>query len=488
MPTRVYKLSLLGKHVEIKQLAKEHTINLALDTIAKDKQALVFVNTKRSAEKEAESISKKTNLSCEALAEKVRKVLPTPTKQCERLFRCVQKGTAFHHAGLHSKQKTLVEDGFRDGTIKIIACTPTLAAGLDLPAFRAIIRDLKRFDSFGMNFIPVLEYHQMAGRAGRPKYDTFGEAICIANSEDDAEHIMEEYINGDPENILSKLAVEPVLRTYVLSLIVTRIARTEEQLMDFFSKTFWAHQYEDHDEIEEIISRMVNLLEEIEQIKKGKTLEATRLGRRVAELYIDPLTAHSLRKRLHTDMSDTGMLYLLCDCVEMKPLFSIRQAEYDDIEAVATKEGIDDMFNEDYLPAVKTAAVLVDWMDEKNEAFILEHRNITPGELRNKIEKAKWLSYAAMEIAKISGQRELSKRVYKTKLRLEKGVKEELLDLIRFKGIGRVRARTLFNNGLKTATEVKRAKFDILNRLLGQAVARDLKKQVGENVVQSRLA
>ena len=137
-------------------------LDLALDTIKLEKQALVFVNAKRSAEKVAEDISKQLEPQekLEVLAEQVLKAIPKPTKQCERLAKMIQTGVAFHHAGLHHKQKELVEDNFRKGTIKIIACTPTLAYGLDLPAFRAIIRDLKRFGPRGMAFIPVLEFLQ----------------------------------------------------------------------------------------------------------------------------------------------------------------------------------------------------------------------------------------------------------------------------------------------------------------------------------------
>ena len=168
----------MGEQIERKWA--DSTTNLAFDTLKKKKQALVFVNTKRSAEKVAEEIAKKikeTNEHLTLLRDQALGVLGKPTRQCERLARCLEKGIAFHHAGLHAKQKELIEDHFRSGTIRIISCTPTLAAGLDLPAFRTIIRDLKRYTGRGMAYIPVLEFLQMAGRAGRPKFDKFGESM-----------------------------------------------------------------------------------------------------------------------------------------------------------------------------------------------------------------------------------------------------------------------------------------------------------------------
>ena len=66
-----------------------------------------------------------------------------------------------------TKQRELIEDNFREGVIKIICATPTLAYGLSLPAFRSILKDLRRYGPRGMAYIPVLEYLQMSGRAGR---------------------------------------------------------------------------------------------------------------------------------------------------------------------------------------------------------------------------------------------------------------------------------------------------------------------------------
>src|SRR3989338_2059909 len=109
-------------------------INLVLDTINKNKQALVFVNTKKSAEKLAEEIAKKIKINDNKLNElslETLKALSKPTRQCERLSKILKKGIAFHHAGLHHAQKELIEDNFRNGNIKIITCTPTLCLSKD---------------------------------------------------------------------------------------------------------------------------------------------------------------------------------------------------------------------------------------------------------------------------------------------------------------------------------------------------------------------
>jgi len=322
------------------------------------KQCIIFVNTKRGAESVAEKLSQiilkdkkydyKSHLDLvqlDAVSSQILKALPIPTKQCHRLSDLAKYGMAFHHSGLVSEQRKLIEENFRNGLVKIIVATPTLAMGVDLPAFRVIIRDLKRFGNWGMQYIPVLEYEQQAGRAGRPSYDSFGEAVCIADDLSEKAEITETYLKGVPEPIVSKLAVEPIMRTYILSLIASEFIRTDRELEEFFSETFYAKHYGDTEKLKQIIYRMVEQLEEWEFIQienkltkppnpakdfvsalkysfKGpdEKISATLLGKRVSELYLDPYTAHQiiealrlalLKKDEHT-LTDYSMMHLIC--------------------------------------------------------------------------------------------------------------------------------------------------------------------------------
>jgi helicase len=489
----------MGNVAKLEPLAAEPTLNLALDTLAKNKQAFVFVNTKRSAEKTAEDIAKKSKLETEhtvELSEKILHILQKPTQQCERLAKCVKKGIAFHHAGLHSKQKELIEDHFRNGTIKIICCTPTLAAGVDLPAFRTIIRDVKRFSGHGMVNIPVLEFLQMAGRAGRPSFDPYGEAIVVAGSEGEKDSLFEQYVRGMPEDIYSKLAVEPVLRTYVLSLIAAKVVQSKEQVLEFFSRTFWAQQFKDMEKLSKIIEKMLLMLEDWEMLgKTDDTYRATVLGKRIAELYIDPLTAHQfvlgVDKAANTKPIPIAWLHLVSSTLEMRPHLRVKAKEYDEIQEklalysssllVAEPSMFEPEF-EEYLHGLKTGLMLQDWMDEKDEEFLYEHYDIRPGETRAKLTTGDWLLYALGEIARIRQHMELLKEIQKMRFRLRYGVREELLALLRLEGIGRMRARTLFRAGIKDLGDVRKAELGRLEQILGKKIAASIKRQVGENV------
>ncbi len=109
----------MPKSVKINEEFDSAVLNIAIDTIKIGKQAIVFVNTKKSAEKTAEDISKKLKIdgSLSSIADDALSALSKPTKQCERLSYCLQKGIAFHHAGLTQKQKDIIEDNFRKGLI-----------------------------------------------------------------------------------------------------------------------------------------------------------------------------------------------------------------------------------------------------------------------------------------------------------------------------------------------------------------------------------
>ncbi|MEK9789067.1 MAG: DEAD/DEAH box helicase, partial [Candidatus Woesearchaeota archaeon] len=134
------------KVIPVEKIKNDATLSLALDTINLGKQALIFCPTKKSAQSTAKKISNliKSELNKD-LSSKIKSAAGVPTMQCEELGDCVSKGIAFHHSGLLSKQKKIVEENFKNNIIKIICCTPTLAMGVNLPAFRVIMKSLKRY-------------------------------------------------------------------------------------------------------------------------------------------------------------------------------------------------------------------------------------------------------------------------------------------------------------------------------------------------------
>ncbi|MBI4152378.1 hypothetical protein HY495_01595 [Candidatus Woesearchaeota archaeon] len=490
-------------------------IKLSLETIHLQKQALIFLPSRASTEKTAEDIAKVASGHLPELEQEVLKVVASPTKQCRRLSHCVRKGVAFHHSGLTSAQKEIVEDAFRLGKIKIICATPTLAAGVSLPAYRVIIKSLKRFSGgWGMDWIPVLEYLQMAGRAGRPEYEKEGQAIMLAKDESEKEELYDKYVCGVPEEIYSKLAVEPVLRTYLLSLIASGIIRDEQGMRDFFSKTFWAHQFKDMERLQEILSRMLALLEEWKFIvvendekttidfvsaaalgqKRERKLKATALGKRTSELYLDPLTARHLLDCLQkygTGSTPFSLLQMICHTLEMRPPLTVKKREEDFIQEelnqrldllLEKEPSVFDLEYNQFVNSIKTALFFDEWIQEKDEEYLLEKFDVRPGEIKVKLDIAEWLLYASQELAALCQYREAEKAIQTLRVRVKNGVREELLTLLKLRGIGRVRARHLYAAGIKDLGDVKKMDITSLGQVVGKAIAEDVKKQVGEEV------
>ena len=482
---------------------------LCLDTIEKGKQAIVFVPSRASAEKTAEQVAKLTSVFYPEFKDEVLKAASSPTRQCKRLGSCVHKGVAFHHAGLMQKQKDLIEEEFKSGKIRIIAATTTIAAGLSMPVFRVIIKSLKRFSNWGMDWIPVLEYLQMAGRAGRPEYEKFGESIVIAKNLAEKDEIYEKYVCGEPEEIYSKLAVEPVLRMYVLSLVSSGIVRDEQGLKEFFSKTFWAHQFEDMTKLESIMEKMIGLLQEWNFIqgarsdfvaadsldsKEQRLLRSTRLGKRVSELYLDPLTAKHLLDCMekHNENKDVfSILQMISNTLEMRPLLRVKAKEEEFVQGELIKNyehllmeepSAFDLEYNDFMNSIKTSLYFTSWIDEIEEDLLLEKFNIRPGEIRIKNNTADWLLYACEELGGMLEKRAFVTEVRKLRVRIKHGVKEEVLPLLKLKGVGRVRARKLFSNGIRDLGGIKSTDLTTLGQIVGGKLAVDLKRQVGVEV------
>ena len=397
-----------------------------------------------------------------------------------------------------------------------------------------VVRDLKRFESFrGMDYIPVLEAQQMMGRAGRPKYDTEGEAILIAGTEEEAKRFWEQYVMGDSEDIVSKLGVEPVLRMHVLSLIATTWGTTRGSLMDFFGRTFYAHQYRDMTALERELDKVLGMLQKsgfIETGGDGKknfgefvqasslgsddgAIKPTKIGKRVAELYIDPLTADHMIKCIEEmdvqkKMSELSVLHSISGCLEMKPGLGVRKRDMenekkDTLPAFLARFSAHlvgriptewEMDYEDFLRGIKLSWMLSEWMEESGEDDLMEDFGVTPGELRARIDISDWLFYSMQEIALLLDKRGVITAIRKARLRVKYGIKSELLPLVKLRNVGRVRARMLFNRGHKTLESLRQAPVTALSQIVGPGIAKDMKKQLsgpvsaGEHDGQESLA
>jgi helicase len=482
--------------------AKQAMELLVEESLREGGQTLVFVNNRKSTASLAARLSPvvqgllsdEEKKELKKLASTMKREQSEPSGLEESLLVCVEKGVAFHHAGLESSHRRLVEQGFKDHRIKCIVATPTLAAGVNIPARRVIIRDLWRYDeNFGMAPIPILEYKQQAGRAGRPRYDTTGEAITIAKDSTQRDQIFENYILADTEPIYSKLGSQSALRTHILSSIATRFVSDTPSIYKFIESTFYAYQAEKSTIESQVDEALEFLLGNgfVERMDSG--FLSTLFGTRTSSLYIDPLSALQLRRALERscekEATPLSFLHAICSTPDLRSLYLRGSDTWVEEQAEHVQHAllldIPSSSSEDYewfLSDLKTAFLLNDWIEEVMYDRLTAKYNVWPGDVHNVVEIAEWLLHATREYARMynfSCVSELNDLL----VRVQNGCKQELLNLVALKGIGRVRARALYNEGFKTVNDLRGVPLERLAKIktIGKAVAENLQHQLGDD-------
>ncbi|HJJ65624.1 MAG TPA: helicase-related protein, partial [Methanocorpusculum sp.] len=470
---------------EVPSPKKDDDLNLLLDTAEEGGQCLVFVSSRRSAEafaKKAAAALKKSSPELDRYSEIIAKADVTASGKV--LSEAVKKGAAFHHAGLPRAARAAVEEGFRKGEIVSISSTPTLAAGLNLPARRVIVRDYQRYDvRTGMNKIPVMEYRQMAGRAGRPRLDPYGEAVLIAKEEKKVDELFDEFINAPAEDIKSQCQRESELRGHLLALITSGFASTRDEVSAFMERSFYASQKAVHRRLDRNVNKALEFLTNAEMIDElGGVFSYTGFGSLSSRLYLAPESALMIKDVLteHSgeEFSPFGILHMLCMTPDMFR-FYLKAADEKLVDKIIG-DRCDEIWyeecTEEFFAAVKTAAVVEEWASEVSEEMISERFGVGGGDIHAAVENLKWLLHAAKRIAHEFAP-SLEKEMSVLEMRVANGVKEELIPLISLKGIGRVRARRLFARGITNPAELLAASKADLVSVLGAVTTENVIKE-----------
>jgi len=463
------------------------------DTLAQGKQVLLFYASRRNTEAGATRVAdivapkldEETRRRLNDLGDKVYNVLDRPTDQCAKLSRLVKSGVAFHHAGLLNAQRACIEDAFRSNTIKVICATTTLAYGINMPAHTVLVRDISRYDGGASGMLSVNDVTQLFGRAGRPQYDKEGRAFIIASTKERIEELYKSYFTGELEPIVSNLGILPVLRTHLLSFVAERFLNTKEEMLEFLLKSLYGFQYKNRQHISNIIDEILEELVAWEFVtQKDDAYIATKIGKRVSELYIDPLSARWMITTLEKKPDTLGMLYMIANTLEMRPYVKSTQEAEELFVAYRhmnrNSAVLDEYDSAEYgyydpLRAFSTAVMLNDWISEVRENEIVKKYSTTPGALYSKISNADWLAYSAIELSRLIHRS--AHDLVETRVRLRYGIKEELLDLVRLEQIGRVRARILYSNGIRSVADMRDNRARV-SALLGKEIAERVLSQL----------
>jgi helicase len=229
-------------------------------------------------------------------------------------------------------------------------------------------------------------------------------------------------------------------------------------------------------------------------------LKGTFFGKRVSDLYIDPMSAVKLRDALLAYVpgdKTLGFLHAVCSTPDMLNLF-LKRDDFDNLTEVVLERKeemlfmVPDMETPDYeyfLAEVKTALVLDSWIAEKDEEEMHRAFGTGPGDIHNKVEIGEWLLYSMRELANIYNK-DCYPILTKLMTRMRYGVREDLLELVELKGVGRVRARSLQKKGFGTWENIKEADVHAISAVvgIGDTLAERIKKQVDPEFVPNRTA
>ena len=453
-------------------------VKIVEKAIEDNSQALSFVSTRRFTESLATYVAKKidkktTNEQKQKFKQVADKLLEVPKKKgslptttCLKLAEAAEKGVVFHHAGLFNEQKEIIEDEFRNVNILMITATPSLMYGVNLPSKYVVIRDHTRWTSNGPASIPVFDYEQMSGRAGRPQYDDVGYSYLVAKTMDEAFDLEARYIDGEIELTNSKLIDnKDAIYKQIIAQIASSLSKNLDDLNDFFGKTLYGFQMKNNPAMSmfaqdslnwELESALEFLLQNgiIRATPEG--LKTTDFGNLIAKSNYAVETAVKIKEYVSTmeKLNPAEMIYALAETPDL-PLISFKGRK--------SKDPVRDKLSECGLFAVDignpeaTAVSLIEWIDERNEYEIENAYNVYSASTRRSAYEASRLVKFAKNTLEVLGNYSNLKDMDYLSARLYYGVKEDIIPLVvGVKRLGRKRARLLmktFGDNLNEASE-----------------------------------
>lgn len=453
-------------------------VKIVEKAIEDNSQALSFVSTRRFTESLATYVAKKIDKKttkeqkqkfkqvADKLLEVPKKKGSLPTTTCLKLAEAAEKGVVFHHAGLFNEQKEIIEDEFRKGNILMITATPSLMYGVNLPSKYVVIRDHTRWTSNGPASIPVFDYEQMSGRAGRPQYDDVGYSYLVAKTMDEAFDLEAHYVNGEIELTNSKLIDnKDAIYKQIIAQIASSLSKNLDDLNDFFGKTLYGFQMKNNPSMSmfaqdslnwELESALEFLLQNgiIRATPEG--LKTTDFGNLIAKSNYAVETAVKIKEYVSTmeKLNPAEMIYALAETPDL-PLISFKGRK--------SKDPVRDKLSECGLFAVDignpetTAVSLIEWINERNEYEIENAYNVYSASTRRSAYEASRLVKFAKNTLEVLGNYSNLKDMDYLSARLYYGVKEDIIPLVvGVKRLGRKRARLLmktFGDNLSEASE-----------------------------------
>ena len=430
----------------------------------------------------------------------------------ERLLVALRAGVAFHHAGLLTEERELVELYYKMGVIRVLTATSTLAAGVNLPAKRVILhRHYVSGGRFKKNIDPV-KYNQMAGRAGRSGIDSSGEAILFASGKtpERMEEELLELMNGECEHLKSCLRQTDIeergvdregMDRALLDVVSTNVVHSIHDLERFVKCTLF-NAIDGLDMLtEDTKNSMMRLLSNRQMVedRKNLTYRTLPMGNAAVSNMMKPDFAQLVHDELNSARThgiivatDLHLIYLICTGIQgdinlkvtggesymykyMKQYINegMTQANKNVVERI----GIDEQFlsakSSDGLERVRfsmkqeqrdemarkckrlyASLILYELCRESDESQVVENFRIESRDVEWLQEQAGIAGVKVQDFSEKMGWEDLALLFGKLRSRVSIGVKPEIAALAEIPRVKGARARALYKAGLHSPEDV----------------------------------
>uniref|UniRef100_A0A673C2J6 Helicase C-terminal domain-containing protein n=1 Tax=Sphaeramia orbicularis TaxID=375764 RepID=A0A673C2J6_9TELE len=500
----------------MQKIDPDHIIALVTEVIP-TQSCLVFCPTKKNCENVAGMICKylKEDFLKHKEAEKallLRELKDSGNgSMCPVLRRTVPYGIGYHHSGLTTEERKLVEEAYSSGVLCLLTCTSTLAAGINLPARRVILRS----PYVATDFLKRSQYKQMVGRAGRAGIDTVGESILILQDKERTMVPAKTLVCAPVENCYSNLLHDD--GKGLLSLILSLIGL--KQVTDFLSQTLLHVQEKQlcvKKSLWEFAQECVEMLKEkglitVTTDSQSEALQVTRLGKATFKGSVD-LTYSDI---LYSDLSKglEGLLlnsylhlvYLVTpyDMIsQCKPEWMIYFRQFTLLSAAEQKMsaavGVPESFvarkaagqsvkknvNMEAVTRMYLALVLFSLLKETNLWNVAEKFQLSRGFIQTLLNSSSAFCSCVLHFTEeLEEFWPFKALLMELTRRLSYCVKAELIPLMEVAGVMESRAKQLYNAGYKTLTHLANADPSILAR----SIENLYKKQASQIVASAKM-
>uniref|UniRef100_A0A8C2AK20 Helicase POLQ-like n=1 Tax=Cyprinus carpio TaxID=7962 RepID=A0A8C2AK20_CYPCA len=479
----------------MQKMDPDHIVALATEVIPQQ-SCLIFCATKKNCENLAGMICKYLNKEFLKHKKAEKTTLLGELKSsgngslCPVLQKTVPFGLAYHHSGLTSDERKLVEEAYSSGVLCLLTCTSTLAAGINLPARRFVLPSKTDENQFKLKVVGL--------------------------------DIAKKLLSAPMEKCYSNLLHDGGrgLLSLVLSLIGLKITTTVEQVRDFMKGTLlsvqeaqvsperslWDLTVESIDTL-----KQKSLIEVSTDVNNQTILRITRLGRATFKGSIDlsycDLLYQDLSKGLEGLLLNSflHLVYLVTpyDMVnQCKPDWMIYFRQFTNLSAaeqkMATAVGVPESFvarkaagqsvrksvdvvvvNRLYL-----ALVLYSLLKETNLWDVSDRFQLTRGFVQTLLSSASAFGSSVLhfteELEEFWAYKALLSELTR---RLTYCVQAELIPLMEVAGVMEHRAKQLYNAGYKTLAHLANADPQILV----QTIEKLSKRQANQIIASAKM-